>query len=95
MEFQSLVELAELFTDSGSTMIFNHMTEVFLLKLGRRQFVFRSQQVIFAHNAKKKQTNSSMAPRNFQMLLLKLPRLKTLSHVPAVFNDLSRVAVKI
>lgn len=29
------------------------MTKVFLLKLGRRQLVFRSEQVIFAHNAKK------------------------------------------
>lgn len=34
-------------------MILKHMTEVFLLKLGRRQLVFRSEQVIFAHNAKK------------------------------------------
>lgn len=34
-------------------MILNHMTKVFLLKLGRRQLVFRSEQVIFAHNAKK------------------------------------------
>lgn len=29
------------------------MTKVFLLKLGRRQLAFRSEQVIFAHNTKK------------------------------------------